>query len=89
MYLAIYYYIREAAKKKISSLNGWAIKEKITFIGTFFSNVPTAITLEGPRGVGLNGLVIRRKLFFALCIMYVLKIFKQYSTKVDTSIMII
>ena len=47
------------SRKKSSSLDGraikWggggvkgrAVKEKINFFGTFFSNVPTAIKLEG------------------------------------------
>ena len=49
-------------QKKSSSLIGRAIKR-----GTFFSNVPTAIKLEGGRGggLGLNGPAIKRINFFA------------------------
>ena len=62
--------IGKAAKK--SSLNGWAmkrgvkglaIKEKITFFLTFFSNVPTAIKLEVGGGLGLNGPAIKKITF--------------------------
>ena len=45
-------------------VKGRAIKENITFFGTFFSNVPTAIKLQGWRGVSLNGPSIKRRTFF-------------------------
>ena len=41
-------------------VNGWAIMEKITFLGTFFSN----IKLEGGGGLGLNGPAIKSRTFF-------------------------
>ena len=38
--------------KRGGGVKGRAIKEKKTFFGTFFSNVPTAIKLEGGGGLG-------------------------------------
>ena len=73
-------YVREVANKN-SSLNGRAIKrregggdavkgraikEKKLFWEPFFSNIPTAIKLEGGRGLGLNGRANKRRPFFIL-----------------------
>ena len=44
---------------------GRTIKEKIIFFLTFFSNVPTAIKLEGVWGLGLYFPAIKRGTFFA------------------------
>ena len=43
-------------------VKGQAIKEKIPFFGTFFSNVLTTIKLEGVWG--LNGPAFKRSFFF-------------------------
>ena len=55
-------------------VKGWAIKEKKTFFGTFFSNVPKvqqALSSRGGGGggLGLNGPAIKRTPFFAASLM--------------------
>ena len=45
-------------------IKGRAIKEKELFFGTFISNVPMAIKLDGGGGLGLNGPAIREEIFF-------------------------
>ena len=47
-------------------VKGRAIKEKITFFLTFFSNVPKfqrLLSLRGEGGLGLNGPAIKRRTF--------------------------
>jgi len=41
-----------AIKKGGGGVKGWAIKEKIIFFGTIFSNVPTFHRPLSPRGEG-------------------------------------
>ena len=48
-------------------VKGRAIKEKRTFVGTFFSNVPKfqrPLSSRGGGGLGLNGLAIKRITLF-------------------------
>ena len=71
--------VKETAKKSSSlngraiksggGVNGRAIKEKRTFFGTFFSNVPKCqrpLSSRGGGGLGLNGPAIKRRPFFSL-----------------------
>ena len=49
-------------------VKGRSIKEKRTFLGTFFFNVPTfqqPFSSRGGGGLGLNGPAINRRTFFA------------------------
>ena len=49
-------------------VKGRAIKGKITFFGTFFSNVPKfqrPLSSRGRGGFGLNDPAIKRRTFFA------------------------
>ena len=59
-----------AGQLRGGGVKGQAIKKKGTFFGTFFSNVPKAIQLEGGWGLGLNCSAIKRRFFLRLPCVY-------------------
>ena len=62
-------YLNGQAIKRGGGVKGRAIKEKRTFFGTFFSNVPKfqrPLSLRGGGGLGLNGPAIKRRIYFFL-----------------------
>ena len=53
-------------KKKRGGVKSQDTEEKNSNFWNLFSNVPTAITLEGLGVLGLNGPAIKRRTFFLL-----------------------
>ena len=58
----------EKQQKKVFLLMAGPLRKKSTFLGTYFSNVPTfqrPLSSRGGGGLGLNGPAIKRITFFA------------------------